>query len=126
MASKKQLRKAGRRIARGDAALSDYELLLWWRLAHIIPLEMAMKAVHGVLDVGGGSILVGRLKRFDTAYNAEGQQYQLFSDEGLNAETDTSSLLRLSGTYYQRANTREAPTGCLSSSRPSSFRLSYD
>lgn len=64
--SKKRLRKAGRRIARDEASLSDYELLLWWRAAHIAPLERTMEIVHDALSVREGSILVGRLKRFDT------------------------------------------------------------
>lgn len=34
---------------------------------------------------------------YDGIYNAEGEQYQLFADAGLNSDTKTSDLLRLGG-----------------------------
>lgn len=35
---------------------------------------------------------------YDGVYNAEGVQYRLYRNEGINDDTDTSSVLRLSGT----------------------------
>lgn len=40
---------------------------------------------------------------YDDVYNAEGQQYQLFRDAGINDGTDTSNLLRKGGIWWLRS-----------------------
>lgn len=70
-----------------EAAVSATSDRLW---------PLSAREIYG--DIDWWSRNGGDRPFYDTVYNAEGKQYRLFSDEGLNADTDTSSLVRLGGT----------------------------